>query len=61
MHEPDLAKRAKHMDEAKRFIDLAHQLNAPYVRVLPNHFINGEEHKMTINQIGDLRELGEYP
>ena len=24
MHEPDLAKRAKHMDEAKRFIDLAH-------------------------------------
>src|ERR1051325_4827230 len=26
MHEPDPAKRAKHMDEAIRFIDLAHQI-----------------------------------
>ena len=61
MHEPDLAKRAKHMDEAKRFIDLAHQLNAPYVRVFPNQFINGEEHKVTMNRIsGGLKELGEY-
>src|SRR6476659_9302884 len=31
MHEPDAAKRAKHMDEARRFIDLAHELHAPYV------------------------------
>lgn len=29
MHEPDPAKRAKHMDEARRFIDLAHQMHAP--------------------------------
>src|SRR5204862_213720 len=41
MHEPDPAKRAKHMDEARRFIDLAHQLHAPYVRVFPNQFIPG--------------------
>src|SRR5215472_3908110 len=61
MHEPDPAKRAKHMDEARRFIDLAHQLNAPYVRVFPNQFIKGEDHKVTIDRIcNGLRELGEY-
>src|ERR1043166_9582479 len=27
MHEPDPAKRARHMDEARRFIDLAHQMH----------------------------------
>ena len=61
MHEPDPVKRAKHMDEAKRFIDLAHQLNTPYVRVFPNQYIQGEDHKVTIDRISSgLRELGEY-
>src|SRR3954466_8326263 len=46
MHEPDPAKRAKHMDEARRFIDLAHQLDAPYVRVFPNQFVPGEEKRL---------------
>src|SRR5437764_10797910 len=41
MHEPDPAKRAKHMDEARRFIDLAHQLHTPYIRVFPNQFVPG--------------------
>jgi sugar phosphate isomerase/epimerase len=31
--EPDPAKRAAQIDEAKRFIDLAHKLKSPYVRV----------------------------
>jgi sugar phosphate isomerase/epimerase len=61
MHEPDPAKRAKHMDEARRFIDLAHQMNAPYVRVFPNQFIPGEDKKVTIERIAaGLHELGEY-
>jgi len=61
MHEPDPVKRAQHMDEAKRFIDLAHRLNTPYVRVFPNQFIKGEEHKVTFARISSgLRELGEY-
>ena len=61
MHEPDPAKRAKHMDEARRFIDLAHELHAPYVRVFPNQFIPGEEKRVTIARISDgLHELGEY-
>ncbi len=61
MHEPDPVKRAKMMDEARRFIDLAHQLQAPYVRVFPNDFIPGEDHKVTFARISaGLHELGEY-
>jgi sugar phosphate isomerase/epimerase len=61
MHEPDPGKRAKHMDEARRFIDLAHQLDAPYVRVFPNQFVPGEEKRVTFDRISSgLHELGEY-
>jgi len=61
MHEPDATKRAKHMDEAKRFIDLAHALQAPYVRVFPNALVKGEEQAVTIARIvTGLRELGDY-
>lgn len=61
MHEPDAAKRAKQMDEARRFIELAHQLRAPYVRVFPNQLVKGEERKVTIDRIiAGLRELGDH-
>ena len=61
MHEPDAAKRAGHMDEARRFIALAHELHAPYVRVFPNQFIPGEDKRVTFARISDgLHELGEY-
>jgi len=61
MHEPDPAKRAKYMDEARRFIDLAHQMRAPYVRVFPNQFVPGEEKHVTFARISDgLHALGEY-
>src|SRR5690349_11168663 len=36
MHHSDEGERRKQMEEAKRFIDLAHQLNCPYIRVFPN-------------------------
>lgn len=61
MHEPDPAKRAKHMDEARRFIDLAHLMHAPYVRVFPNQFLPNEAKQVTIDRISSgLHELGEY-
>src|SRR5690242_9752792 len=53
MHEPDPVKRAKHMDEARRFIDLAHQMQAPYVRVFPNQFVPGEEKSVTFARISE--------
>jgi sugar phosphate isomerase/epimerase len=49
------------MDEAKRFIELAHQLRSPYVRVFPNQLVKGEERKTTIDRIvAGLRELGDH-
>jgi sugar phosphate isomerase/epimerase len=61
MHEPDAARRARGMDEAKRFIELAHQLRSPYVRVFPNQLVKGEERKTTIDRIvAGLRELGDH-
>jgi sugar phosphate isomerase/epimerase len=61
MHEPDPGRRAKHLDESRRFIDLAHELRAPYVRVFPDRFVPGEEKQTTLRRISDgLHELGEY-
>ncbi len=61
MHEPDAARRTRGMDEAKRFIELAHQLRSPYVRVFPNQLVKGEERKTTIDRIvAGLRELGDH-
>jgi sugar phosphate isomerase/epimerase len=61
LHEPDQGKRSRQMDEAKRFIDLAYQMKASYVRVFPNQFVKGEERKVTMERIiGGLRELGQY-
>lgn len=61
MHEPDPATRASHLDEARRFIDLAHVLDAPYVRVFPNSFVAGEERHVTIARIVEgLQVLGRH-
>ncbi len=61
MHEPDAKKRAIQIEEAKRFIDLAAQLKAPYVRVFPNALVKGEEKAVTVARIvTGLRELGDH-
>ncbi len=61
LHEPEAAKRATQMDEAKRFIDLAHRMEVPYVRVFPNKLVAGEERRITVERIIDgMLELGKY-
>ncbi|MBA3974989.1 MAG: xylose isomerase [Candidatus Solibacter sp.] len=61
MHEPDPGRRARHMDEVRRFIDLAGQLRAPYVRVFPDRFVKGEDRGVTFARISEgLRLLGEH-
>ena len=42
MHEADPKVRAAQLDEGKRFIDLAHKLNSPYVRVFGDQVPPGE-------------------
>jgi sugar phosphate isomerase/epimerase len=61
MHERDPAKRAAEIDEARRFIDLAHALHAPYVRVFGNKYVPGVPRDELLAHIArGLRELGDY-
>jgi sugar phosphate isomerase/epimerase len=61
MHEPEGPARTARLDEARRFIDLAHAIGAPYVRVFPDKLVPGEEKSATIDRIGaGLRILGNH-
>jgi len=61
LHYSDLKERNKNLDEAKRFIDLAQQLNCPNVRVFPNNFPKGVDKAQVIELISEgLLELGDY-
>lgn len=61
MHFAKGAERDKNIDEAKRFIDLAQQINCPYVRVFPNNFPKDADKNETIQLIvKSLLELGDY-
>ena len=60
MHHSNAADRQKNLDEARSFIDLARQLNCPYVRVFPNK-LPKEDRSATIELIvKGLREVGDY-
>jgi sugar phosphate isomerase/epimerase len=61
MHDMDPAKRSAQLDEARRFIDLAHALGAPYVRVFGNNYVPGvARDEMLAHIAGGLQELGRY-
>ena len=61
LHLPPGAERVKHLDDAKRFIDLAQQLNCPYVRVFPNNLPKNEDKEVVLERIAaGLTELGNY-
>jgi sugar phosphate isomerase/epimerase len=60
MHHSDETERRKQMDEAKRFIDLAQQLNCPFIRVFPNK-LPKENREATIDLIvKGLTEAGDH-
>jgi sugar phosphate isomerase/epimerase len=52
LHEADPRVLAAQMDEARRYIDLAHRLKAPWVRVFPDRYVQGEPREATIAQLG---------
>ncbi|HEY1112283.1 MAG TPA: sugar phosphate isomerase/epimerase family protein [Chitinophagaceae bacterium] len=61
LHLPEGAEREKNLTEARRFIDLAAQINCPYVRVFPNNFPKEQEKRTTMDLIvKGLKELGDY-
>jgi sugar phosphate isomerase/epimerase len=61
MHDLDPVKHAAQLDEARRFIDLAQALGAPYVRVFGNEYVKDvPRDKMLAHIAGALHELGDY-
>jgi sugar phosphate isomerase/epimerase len=61
LHIAGAAERSKSLDEARRFIDLAQQINCPYVRVFPNNFPKEQEKLQTIELIiAGLNELASH-
>ena len=61
LHIADKVERQKNLDEARRFIDLAQQINCPYIRVFPNNFPKEQEKNVTMDLIvKGLLELGDH-
>ena len=61
MHDMDPVKHAAQLDEARRFIDLADALGAPYVRVFGNEYVAGVPRDEMLAHIGGaLHGLGDY-
>lgn len=61
LHTKETAERKKQLDEGRRFIDLAAQIDCPYVRVFPNNFPKEQEREETIDLITKgLLELAEH-
>jgi sugar phosphate isomerase/epimerase len=59
MYETDPQAHEQQLADAGRFIDLAAQLEAPYVRVFGNKLVGGREVAIK-NIVQSLRSLGEY-
>lgn len=61
LHHPDGDERNKSMDEAKRFIAIAHSVGCPYIRVFPNNFPAGEDKERVMDRMSKtLSELGTH-
>jgi sugar phosphate isomerase/epimerase len=61
LHDVDSARRAAQLDEAKRFIDLAQRLKAPYVRVFGNNIVKDQPKQASLDRIiSGLQELGRH-
>ena len=59
-HSADAKVRREHVEEAGRFIDLAHDLGCWGIKVRPNGFPEGVPERVTLQRIGEsLRECGE--
>ncbi len=53
LHHTDRATAEKHLDEAKRYIDLAAELGCPYVRVFPEKLGTGAERQKSLDLIAE--------
>jgi sugar phosphate isomerase/epimerase len=60
-HSADPAVVRKNIDGTKQYVELAHDVGAPGVKVRPNGVPNGADRDATFRRIGDaLNEVGEH-
>jgi sugar phosphate isomerase/epimerase len=58
---PDPAKRAEVIDQLKRYIEFAADLDCPRIRVFGNNIPDGVDRRECVRYVGEsLRELGEF-
>lgn len=61
LHFPEGTERSKNLDEAKRFIDLAHEIKCPFIRVFPNNFLKERDKNATMDLMASgLLSLAQY-
>ncbi len=61
MHFAGAAERIKNLEEGRRFIDLAQEIDCPFVRVFPNNFPKEQQRDQTIDLISQgLLELADH-
>ncbi|TCC88690.1 sugar phosphate isomerase/epimerase [Pedobacter frigiditerrae] len=61
LHHTNKTELDKNINEAKRFIDLASQLECTYVRVFPEKLLNGDLRKKSLDTIiQNLKLLGDF-
>jgi len=61
LNQTDALKRKNNIDEVKKYIDLAVELDCPFVRVFPDKFANEDDKEKSLQLIKEgLLELGEY-
>ena len=61
MHEAEPAARQAQLDEARRFIDLAASLGAPFVRVFGDHIPPGDDSRRVVTRVvSGLQTLAEH-
>src|SRR5450631_1889758 len=61
LHFAEATERKKNLDEGRKFIDLAHNIHCPFIRVFPNNFPKDQEKNATMDLIAQgLLELADY-
>ena len=61
LHFPEGTERAKNLNEAKRFIDLAQEIECPFIRVFPNDFLKERDKNATMDLMAaGLLALAQY-
>ena len=61
LHHTGQTERQKNIDDGKRYIDLAHALGCPFVRVFPNNLPKDNTREAVMQLIiSGLQQLGDY-